>query len=135
MSVFWNIRQSFIKGNIRNFLGGFRFLKYKYSFLLRKCKKFLILELEISIFLPYKNFSRGGLFFFELGLKSALSSSMLYYSRNAQIERNSNNFPEDVILKYLTVFFKVLLENTTTLDFLSFSHSSVKINWCEILVP
>ena len=67
------IRKAFFQENIRNF--------FRVS-ISGNPEFFLILELESSIFPEYKKFSQSGFFFFfELGLKSAPGSCILYYSR------------------------------------------------------
>ena len=78
VSVYWNIRKfRFLK--YRKIFQGFHFPKYKKSFLLRKSKKILNIRVRKLIFPEYKKFSQVVFLFFELDLKSVLSSSIIYY--------------------------------------------------------
>ena len=67
---FWNIRKSFLLWKYKKFLLGFHFLNKKYSSIYKEYSfdkiyiYFLTLELKSSIFLEYKKFSWGGIFYF-----------------------------------------------------------------------
>ena len=64
----------------KKFLEGFRFLKYKKSFLLKKYKKILNIRARRFQFAKHKKFFSGWIFFIfsSLGSKSAPGCSMLY---------------------------------------------------------
>ena len=125
-SISWNIRNfRFLK--YQEVLGVLLFPKYNKRFLLRKFKKlfgsfrflkltaaesFLILELESPFSWGIRNFLGVDFFlFFELGLKSTLFSSIIYYFCATLLKRY---FKTDVFLWNLQKFWKHLfLQNTS----------------------
>ena len=125
--LFPKYNKRFLLRKFKKFFRDFRFLKHNNSFLLRKYKKlfrsfrflkltaaesFLILELESPFSWGIRNFLGVDFFlFFELGLKSTLFSSIIYYFCATLLKRY---FKTDVFLWNLQKFWKHLfLQNTS----------------------
>ena len=112
--------------NVRDFFNirarKFYFLKHKKSFLLRKHKNFFNLGARKFRFLKYKKLFRVGFFnCFELGLKSALGNSIVYYYHNAVPNSSSLLSGSSFLIKtiFSPFFYLFLFKKGESSNFLS----------------